>query len=138
MPTETQAKSARSSTAFFLEVAGLTNTPRIPLIAVDDLAPGTIRRCLTPGYPAFAVYNLGGDIFVTEDNCTHGMASLSDGTLEGDVIECPFHGGAFNVRTGEPVEPPCLIPLKTFAPIIDDGVVYVEPGPPKAVKRKAG
>jgi nitrite reductase/ring-hydroxylating ferredoxin subunit len=104
---------------------------RIRLANIDEIPEGTVRRCLIAGHPPFAVYNLGGTFFVTEDNCTHGMASLSEGMLEGDVIECPYHGGAFNVRTGEPVERPCVVPLKIYEAIIDDGAVYVKSVPRK-------
>ena len=101
-------------------------TARLRLVAVDEVAPGEVKRARQPGYPSFAVYNLKGEFFVTEDNCTHGMASLSDGYLEGDIIECPFHGGAFNVRTGEPAERPCVIPLKIYVPIVENGAVHVD------------
>ena len=50
-----------------------------------------------------AVFNVGGEFFVTDDLCTHGPGSLSEGYLEDDVIECNFHNGQFNVRTGEVV-----------------------------------
>jgi nitrite reductase/ring-hydroxylating ferredoxin subunit len=104
---------------------------RIRLVDVDEVPEGAVKRCLVAGHAPFAVYNIGGTFFVTEDNCTHGMASLSEGTLEGEVIECPYHGGAFNVRTGEPVERPCVVPVKIFEPIIENGAVYVQSAPRK-------
>lgn len=55
-----------------------------------------------------AVYNVDGEIFVTDD------ASFSEGILEDDIIECNFHGGQFNVRTREVVLPPCMEPVKTY------------------------
>ena len=112
-------------------VTRVEETDRIRLASIDEIAEGMVKRCLVPGHPAFAVYNIGGMFFVTEDNCTHGMASLSEGMLEGDVIECPYHGGAFNVRTGEPVERPCVVPLKIFEPIVENGAIYVRSTPRK-------
>ncbi|MDQ6680852.1 MAG: non-heme iron oxygenase ferredoxin subunit [Pseudomonadota bacterium] len=74
-----------------------------------------------------AVFNLDGDFCVTDDACTHGPGSLSEGTVDGDVIECDFHGGAFNIRTGEVVQPPCMIPLKTYRTVVDsEGFVSIE------------
>ena len=49
------------------------------------------------------------------------MGSLSEGTLDGDVIECPWHGGAFYVRTGQPASAPCTDPLRVYAVTIEDG-----------------
>jgi nitrite reductase/ring-hydroxylating ferredoxin subunit len=57
-----------------------------------------------------AVFNVEGVFYVTDDTCTHGPGSLSEGYLEGHRIECDFHNGAFDVRTGEVVAPPCMIP----------------------------
>lgn len=73
-----------------------------------------------------AVFNIGGEYFVTDDNCTHGPGSLSEGEITGEVVECDFHNGAFNVRTGEPVAPPCMIPLKVYETRIDDGEVLIQ------------
>lgn len=104
----------------------------IRLCAAADVPAGSVRKCVVPGRSPFAVYNVNGEFFVTEDTCTHGMASLSEGTLDGDVIECPFHAGTFNVRTGEPIERPCVVPLKVFEPTVEDGAVYVNAEPRKS------
>jgi len=73
-----------------------------------------------------AVYNVEGEYFVTDDACTHGPGSLSEGYLDGHVIECDFHGGCFDIRNGEIVAPPCLIPLRTYGVLPDDSNVVIE------------
>jgi biphenyl 2,3-dioxygenase ferredoxin subunit len=74
-----------------------------------------------------AVFNLGGEFHVIDDTCTHGPGSLSEGCIIGDVVECDFHNGAFNIRTGEVVTPPCVIPIKTYRTVLDeDGLVSIE------------
>src|ERR1700745_2973371 len=52
------------------------------------------------GTNVIAIYNVGGTFYATDNECTHGAASLADGILEDDIIECSLHFGAFNVRTG--------------------------------------
>jgi nitrite reductase/ring-hydroxylating ferredoxin subunit len=47
--------------------------------------------------------NVRGKIYATQDSCGHQRASLSRGTLEGDVVTCPLHGAKFDVRTGRNV-----------------------------------
>jgi nitrite reductase/ring-hydroxylating ferredoxin subunit len=74
------------------------------------------------------VFNLGGEFFVTDDTCTHGPGSLSEGCILGDVVECNFHNGAFNIRTGAVEAPPCMEPLRTYPVRIVDGQVTIEPG----------
>lgn len=104
----------------------------VPLCRATDVAPGRARKCMIAGRPPLAVFNVGGEFFVIDDTCTHGMASLSEGTLEGDVIECPWHGGAFNVRTGQAVAAPCTVDVRTYAITIErDQVCLVEKAGPQ-------
>jgi biphenyl 2,3-dioxygenase ferredoxin component len=73
-----------------------------------------------------AVFNIDGEFFVTDDACTHGPGSLSEGYIEDDVVECNFHNGQFNIKTGEVVAPPCMIPVKTYRTVVEDGKVFIE------------
>ena len=98
--------------------------PRIPLCKADDVPVGEARRVETASL-ALAVYNVDGTFYVTDDACTHGPGSLSEGLLEGDVIECNFHQGRFNVRTGAVVLPPCTIPVKAYHAVVEDSVVCI-------------
>ena len=98
---------------------------RIELCKVDDVGAGEVRRVEAAGL-TLAVYNLDGDFCVTDDACTHGPGSLSEGFVEGDLIECNFHQGVFNIRTGECVRPPCMVPVKTYTTVVDAGRVYIE------------
>jgi nitrite reductase/ring-hydroxylating ferredoxin subunit len=62
-----------------------------------------------------AVYNVDGKLFATENLCTHEYALLTDGMLEGCVVECPYHQGKFDVRDGKVVQDPPYTSLRTFA-----------------------
>jgi nitrite reductase/ring-hydroxylating ferredoxin subunit len=98
---------------------------RIQLCRIDEVAPGGVLRVEAAGL-VLAVFNVDGTFYVTDDACTHGPGQLSEGFLDGEVIECNFHQGCFNVRTGEVVAPPCIVPIKTYKAVVEDGVVYVE------------
>jgi nitrite reductase/ring-hydroxylating ferredoxin subunit len=100
---------------------------RVQLCKVEDVGVGEVRK-IEAGGLTLAVYNLDGAFYVTDDACTHGPGSLSEGFVDGDTIECNFHQGVFNIRTGECVRPPCMIPIKTYRTVVDDGLVYVEVG----------
>lgn len=90
------------------------------LCARAEVNDESIRRVQAPGYEPLAVCRANGAYYVIADTCTHGLASLSEGEIyEGQVI-CPFHGGAFNVATGEATERPCVIPISTY-PVIERG-----------------
>jgi len=103
----------------------MSTSTRVELCKLADVEVGGTRK-VEAGDLVLAVYNVDGEIFVTDDNCTHGPGSLSEGYLEDDVIECNFHGGQFNVRTGEVVGPPCMEPVKTYKVTVEDGVIFVE------------
>ncbi|HET9822247.1 MAG TPA: non-heme iron oxygenase ferredoxin subunit [Burkholderiaceae bacterium] len=99
---------------------------RVALCRAEEVKPGCALR-VEKAPLTLAVFNVDGTIYVTDDACTHGPGSLSEGCLEGDVIECDFHNGAFNVRTGEVVRAPCMIPLRTYSAVVDDeGQVSIE------------
>jgi nitrite reductase/ring-hydroxylating ferredoxin subunit len=67
-----------------------------------------------------------------DDACTHGPGSLSEGFVDGDCIECNFHQGVFNIKTGAVVQPPCIVPVRTYPAVVEDGVVYIEYEPSAA------
>ena len=67
-----------------------------------------------------------GKFYVTDDECTHAAASLADGMLEGDVIECCVHFGAFDVKTGAVKAPPCQVALRTYKVVLQGDDVYVD------------
>jgi nitrite reductase/ring-hydroxylating ferredoxin subunit len=98
---------------------------RLELCSTADVAPGAALK-VEIGDLVLAVFNVGGEFYVTDDQCTHGPGSLSEGYVEGDVIECNFHGGQFNICTGEVVLPPCMVPIKTYPALIVDGKVTID------------
>jgi nitrite reductase/ring-hydroxylating ferredoxin subunit len=98
---------------------------RIELCSTDAVAPGTALKVEIDDL-ALAVFNVGGQFYVTDDLCTHGPGSLSEGYIEDDVVECNFHNGQFNIRTGEVVSPPCMVPIKTYPTMVVDGKVTIE------------
>lgn len=98
---------------------------RIDLCSVDEVEPGTPAK-VEAGDLTLTVYHVDGEIYVTDDACTHGPGSLSEGYLDGHIIECDFHNGAFDIRTGEVVAPPCMVPLKTYKAVTENGRVIIE------------
>jgi len=83
-----------------------------------DLPPGTMMPVELDGR-MIALYNSDGDFYATEDVCTHRQGRLSDGSLEGRVVQCPLHFGKFDIITGEALSGPCTIPLVTYPVILD-------------------
>ena len=98
---------------------------RIDLCSAADVASGNAIK-VEAGDLTLAVFNIDGEFYVTDDACTHGPGSLSEGYIDGDIVECNFHNGQFNIRTGEVVSPPCMVPIKTYPVSLIEGRVTIE------------
>jgi nitrite reductase/ring-hydroxylating ferredoxin subunit len=76
---------------------------------------------------AYAVFKLGAAYYVLADACTHGPGQLSEGAVIGEEVECPFHQGHFNIKTGQPVLPPCTEAVRAWTAFVVDGRVCIDP-----------
>lgn len=103
-----------------------STTKRVLLCHVSEVPVGGAIKVEAADL-ALAVFNIDGRIYVTNDACTHGPGSLSEGNIEGDVVECNFHNGAFHIPTGAVAAPPCMIPVQTYAVTVEDDQVYIDP-----------
>ena len=97
----------------------------IALCEQSAIEPGTALR-VEAVERLFAVFNVDGTFYVTDDYCSHGPGSLSAGFIDGDVVECDFHGGCFHIPSGKAVKPPCTEPVQTFAVTLRDGKVCID------------
>jgi nitrite reductase/ring-hydroxylating ferredoxin subunit len=104
---------------------------RIRVCAAEEVPVGEARKIETDGL-VLAVFNLDGEFHVTDDHCTHGPGSLSEGFIDGDCVECTFHQGVFNIRTGAVMQPPCIIPVRTYPAVVENGIVCIEYDPAAA------
>ena len=82
--------------------------------------------CVEVNGQRILIANVDGVFYATDDTCTHEDASLSGGSLSGELVKCPLHGSRFNLRTGEPMEDPAEEPLRCYPASVKDGVVLVE------------
>lgn len=92
---------------------------------LDELPAGAVRRVVVGGVPV-ALFNLGGEILAIDDTCSHALASLSEGYLDDDKIECPKHGSQFDVRTGDALSLPATRPVAKHSVTVKDDEIYVE------------
>jgi 3-phenylpropionate/trans-cinnamate dioxygenase ferredoxin subunit len=85
----------------------------VRVASVDDVPAGEGRYFDVDGEP-IAIFHVDGSYYAINDVCTHEEASLAEGELEGEVVECALHGARFNVRTGEVVSLPAVVPVQTY------------------------
>ena len=99
-------------------------TQHIQIAALDDLPEGRGLR-VEFGEHRVAVFRIGEDVYAIGDRCSHAEASLAEGDLFDLEIECPRHGSAFDLRTGEPQTLPATKPVPTYETHIDGGNVFL-------------
>ncbi len=97
----------------------------VALCRTAEVQPDTPVRAVV-GNEAFAVFCLDGEFYVTQDQCTHGPGSMAEGFVMGSEIECPFHQGRFDIRTGAPTAAPCIVALRTWKAHVIDGRVLID------------
>ena len=92
----------------------------IRLCAESELPqPGSVREFTANGR-ALCVANLDGAICVLDGTCPHEGGPLGEGTIEDGRVVCPWHGYAFNLRTGEATDDPEL-KVEVFESKLEDG-----------------
>ena len=94
--------------------------------AFAELADGTARKFVVDGV-AIAVVRIGDDVYAIGDVCSHANVSLSDGDVWCDELEleCPKHGSAFHLETGEPSTLPATQPVAVYDASVVDGQVVI-------------
>ena len=91
----------------------------IDAAALDDVPQGDVIGVNVAGKD-IALYEVEGEVFATDNICTHGHARMSDGFLEGREIECPLHQGKFDVCTGQALCAPLTEDIKTYTVKIEN------------------
>jgi naphthalene 1,2-dioxygenase system ferredoxin subunit len=97
-----------------MKVIALVEVPTDDVVAVQA------------GDRELAIYGVDGEVFATDNICTHGHARLCDGFVEGHEIECPLHQGRFDIRNGKAMCEPLTADIQTYPVKIEAGSVFVE------------
>jgi naphthalene 1,2-dioxygenase system ferredoxin subunit len=105
----------------------MSNIEWTDAVAVADVPEDDVVGVMVAGRDV-ALYSAGGEIFATDNLCTHGQARLCDGFLEGHEIECPLHQGKFDVRTGQPTCAPVTEAVRSYPVKIEGDRVFLAIG----------
>jgi len=94
---------------------------------LSDLPPGS---CLSVEVDdtgrGVALFNVEGELFALDNTCPHAGGPLGEGTLQGDIVQCPWHGWKFNVRTGQCLKNPVDDWAVSCFPLrVNDGTIQI-------------
>jgi 3-phenylpropionate/trans-cinnamate dioxygenase ferredoxin subunit len=105
----------------------MTEQPKGELVCnASEIQLKQALRILIDDYPVAIVKDSMGEIHAIGDTCSHADISLSEGEVEGCLIECWGHGSQFDLRSGEPLQLPAYDPGPVFAVTIEGDEVYVD------------
>lgn len=96
----------------------------VTVAKASELPPGE-RQVVQLGRNWIVIFNVDGDLYALEDQCSHEDYPLSDGVLDGCEIECIQHGARFDLRTGKNTAPPALIPVRSYEVRVEGDDVQV-------------
>lgn len=104
----------------------------VRVAAVHDVAAGeaiVISRDVAGTHDNVALIKTAdGRLYALDNTCSHALASLAQGWVEDDCVECPLHAAAFSLTTGEALSLPATEPVGTHRIEIRDDEVWLSPG----------
>ncbi len=96
----------------------------VPVLADAELREGEMKRVDARGVPVLLVRREGA-VCALANTCSHLGGPLSEGKLEGNVVQCPWHGSRFNVKDGSVVDGPATFPQPCFESRVREGQIEV-------------
>ena len=95
-------------------------------VATLDQLPADGGLRIDLGEHRVALFSVDGAVYAIGDRCSHAEASLAEGELFDDEVECPRHGAVFDVTTGRAKSLPATMPVPTYSVRVDVGDVFLE------------
>ena len=77
------------------------------------LLPGELKSFKVKGHEILAL-KIGEKFFSIDARCTHAGAPLVEGTLNGEILTCPWHYSQFDITNGLVLRGPAYKPLKSY------------------------
>lgn len=115
----------------FSEQVGVNHAAaqKMPKEFVSVLADAELRedemKCVAAGGVPVLLVRREGDVCSLAHTCSHLGGPLSEGKLDGDLVQCPWHGSRFNVRDGSVVDGPATFPQPLFETRVREGQIEV-------------
>jgi 3-phenylpropionate/trans-cinnamate dioxygenase ferredoxin subunit len=64
-------------------------------------------------------------VFAVQNLCSHAHEKLDCGRMKSGWLACPVHGARFDLATGDPINPPATMPIRTYEVRVEDGEILV-------------
>jgi len=94
-------------------------------VAETSEVPAGSMKAVKVGGEDVLLANVGGKFYAIGNVCTHRGGPLNEGTLQGTVVTCPWHGGQFDLANGNAVAPPPRMPAPAYEVRVEGSSVLV-------------
>jgi 3-phenylpropionate/trans-cinnamate dioxygenase ferredoxin component len=94
-------------------------------LRAGDVTPGTVRVVQLDGRSLCVGLTEDGEWGAIDNVCTHDGGVLGEGELDGNLVECPRHGGRFDLFTGQVRALPPVRPVSPYRVTLDGEQVVV-------------
>ena len=91
----------------------------------SDVPEGEMKL-VEVGEERILLSNIGGNFYAIGEVCSHADGPLSDGDIEDDEVECPFHGARFNLKTGLNTSPPAYEAVPCYPVSVQNDDILIE------------
>lgn len=100
-----------------------------------DLLPGRPTAVSAGAATILLVRTEAGEVSALDDRCTHRGGPLHEGTVEGDCVQCPWHGSVFRLDDGNVQAGPASVPQPAYETRVVDRRVEVRRTEPRSQRR---
>ena len=97
----------------------------IKVATTDELADQQAKLVEVEGQ-TIARFRVDGGFYALSDTCTHRGGPLSEGTVEGTEVTCPWHGAKFDLRSGAVLGPPARQEVRSYPVRVTGADIEIE------------
>ena len=97
----------------------------IKVAVTDDLADQQVKL-IELGGQKIALFRVDGMLYALSDTCTHRGGPLSEGSVEGAQVTCPWHGAKFDITTGAVLGPPARQGVRSYPVRVTGADIEIE------------
>lgn len=102
----------------------MSETKFVAVAKLEDVPPGTKKLVDVGGKPILLCHT-ADRLFAVTNICSHAEEALDCGRMRNGWIACPVHGARFDLETGDPINPPATLPIKTYEVRISGDMIEV-------------
>lgn len=98
---------------------------KIKVADTGDFATAGVRTAEVGG-KIIAIFKVADRFYAIDDTCTHAGASLSEGAVEKNEVECPWHGARFDLATGRALTMPATEAVIAYKVTVEGTGIFIE------------